>query len=151
MFSSLFNLLRHMRNFLDREALFYLWSNSWKIFKVVYMDEPSTGLDPASRNNLWNVVKRAKQDRAIILTSKHTLSLSFSLYVIVELNHQKLITVVLLVLYVIVEFESPETHNCSVIDRSNLLYMTFFRRHLVLLNLPILHVKFCTFSYERTA
>lgn len=132
MFSSLFNLLRHMRNFLDREALFYLWSNSWKIFKVVYMDEPSTGLDPASRNNLWNVVKRAKQDRAIILTSKHTLSLSFSLYVIVE-------------------FESPETHNCSVIDRSNLLYMTFFRRHLVLLNLPILHVKFCTFSYERTA
>lgn len=37
------------------------------------MDEPSTGLDPASRHNLWNVVKRAKQDRAIILTS--TLSL----------------------------------------------------------------------------
>ncbi|CAL9128172.1 unnamed protein product [Musa textilis] len=37
--------------------------------KVVYMDEPSTGLDPASRNNLWNVVKRAKRDRAIILTT----------------------------------------------------------------------------------
>ncbi|KAF3322076.1 ABC transporter A family member 7-like isoform X4 [Carex littledalei] len=37
--------------------------------KVVYMDEPSTGLDPDSRNNLWNVVKRAKKDRAIILTT----------------------------------------------------------------------------------
>ncbi|KAL9243222.1 hypothetical protein vseg_017135 [Gypsophila vaccaria] len=37
--------------------------------QVVFMDEPSTGLDPASRNNLWNVVKRAKQDRAIILTT----------------------------------------------------------------------------------
>ncbi|KAI9181186.1 hypothetical protein LWI28_012282 [Acer negundo] len=37
--------------------------------KVVYMDEPSTGLDPASRNNLWNIVKRAKQGRAIILTT----------------------------------------------------------------------------------
>ncbi|GAV76932.1 ABC_tran domain-containing protein/ABC2_membrane_3 domain-containing protein [Cephalotus follicularis] len=37
--------------------------------KVVYMDEPSTGLDPFSRNSLWNVVKRAKQDRAIILTT----------------------------------------------------------------------------------
>ncbi|KAL4559226.1 hypothetical protein LXL04_031361 [Taraxacum kok-saghyz] len=37
--------------------------------KVVYMDEPSTGLDPASRNNLWNVVKHAKQNRAIILTT----------------------------------------------------------------------------------
>lgn len=33
------------------------------------MDEPSTGLDPASRNHLWNVIKSAKQDRAIILTS----------------------------------------------------------------------------------
>ncbi|KAH0691725.1 hypothetical protein KY290_019919 [Solanum tuberosum] len=37
--------------------------------KVVYMDEPSTGLDPSSRSNLWNVIKRAKQDRAIILTT----------------------------------------------------------------------------------
>ncbi|KAK7292227.1 hypothetical protein RIF29_08003 [Crotalaria pallida] len=37
--------------------------------RVVYMDEPSTGLDPASRNSLWNVLKRAKQDRAIILTT----------------------------------------------------------------------------------
>jgi len=33
------------------------------------MDEPSSGLDPASRKSLWNVVKRAKQNRAIILTS----------------------------------------------------------------------------------
>jgi ABC-type multidrug transport system ATPase subunit len=38
------------------------------------MDEPSTGLDPASRKNLWNVVNRAKQDRAIILTSTFFLS-----------------------------------------------------------------------------
>uniref|UniRef100_R7W8J3 ABC transporter A family member 8 n=1 Tax=Aegilops tauschii TaxID=37682 RepID=R7W8J3_AEGTA len=37
--------------------------------KVVYMDEPSTGLDPASRKSLWTAVKQAKQDRAIILTS----------------------------------------------------------------------------------
>ncbi|KAG7613831.1 P-loop containing nucleoside triphosphate hydrolase [Arabidopsis suecica] len=36
--------------------------------KVVYLDEPSTGLDPASRKNLWNVIKRAKQNTAIILT-----------------------------------------------------------------------------------
>ncbi|GMJ05742.1 ATP-binding cassette A7, ABC2 homolog 6, A. THALIANA ABC2 HOMOLOG 6 [Hibiscus trionum] len=37
--------------------------------KVVYMDEPSTGLDPASRNSLWSVVKQAKRDRAIVLTT----------------------------------------------------------------------------------
>lgn len=37
--------------------------------KVVYLDEPSTGLDPASRRQLWQVIKRKKQDRALILTS----------------------------------------------------------------------------------
>ncbi|KAJ1278484.1 hypothetical protein BS78_04G083100 [Paspalum vaginatum] len=37
--------------------------------KVVYMDEPSSGLDPASRKNLWKAVKSAKQDRTIILTT----------------------------------------------------------------------------------
>ncbi|TYJ05813.1 hypothetical protein E1A91_A12G189800v1 [Gossypium mustelinum] len=37
--------------------------------KVVFMDEPSTGLDPASRNSLWSVVKQAKREGAIILTS----------------------------------------------------------------------------------
>jgi ABC-type multidrug transport system ATPase subunit len=42
----------------------------WCNLQVVYMDEPSTGLDPASRYNLWSVVKQSKQDRAIILTSK---------------------------------------------------------------------------------
>ena len=33
------------------------------------MDEPSTGLDPASRRALWDVVLAAKRDRAIILTT----------------------------------------------------------------------------------
>ncbi|XP_010550619.1 PREDICTED: ABC transporter A family member 8 isoform X2 [Tarenaya hassleriana] len=37
--------------------------------KVVYMDEPSTGLDPASRKSLWDVVKLAKNKGAIILTT----------------------------------------------------------------------------------
>jgi ABC-type multidrug transport system ATPase subunit len=36
---------------------------------VVYLDEPSTGLDPASRQNLWNVVKAGKSGRGIILTT----------------------------------------------------------------------------------
>lgn len=36
---------------------------------VVYLDEPSTGLDPASRQNLWRVVKAAKPGRGIILTT----------------------------------------------------------------------------------
>ena len=49
--------------------------------KVVYMDEPSTGLDPASRNNLWNVVKRAKQNRAIILTSNSLMLFPMGIHV----------------------------------------------------------------------
>ncbi|MED6111649.1 hypothetical protein PIB30_054151 [Stylosanthes scabra] len=36
---------------------------------IVYMDEPSTGLDPASRKRLWDVIKTAKKDRPIILTT----------------------------------------------------------------------------------
>ncbi|KAK4485770.1 hypothetical protein RD792_008416 [Penstemon davidsonii] len=37
--------------------------------KIVYLDEPSTGLDPASRNKLWEVILEAKKDRTIILTT----------------------------------------------------------------------------------
>jgi len=36
---------------------------------VVYLDEPSTGLDPASRRNLWDVVKSNKAGRGIVLTT----------------------------------------------------------------------------------
>jgi ABC-type multidrug transport system ATPase subunit len=37
--------------------------------KVVYMDEPSTGLDPSARQNLWRVIKAARAGRAIVLTT----------------------------------------------------------------------------------
>ena len=36
---------------------------------VVYMDEPSTGLDPASKRSLWNVIARAKGNKSIVLTT----------------------------------------------------------------------------------
>jgi hypothetical protein len=35
----------------------------------VFLDEPSKGLDPASRATLWDVIKRAKKERAIVLTT----------------------------------------------------------------------------------
>merc|ERR1711871_806648 len=38
---------------------------------VVYLDEPSTGLDPASRHQLWDVVTNAKKNKSIILTTHH--------------------------------------------------------------------------------
>ena len=36
---------------------------------VCYLDEPSTGLDPASRRTLWKCIKAAKQSRALFLTT----------------------------------------------------------------------------------
>jgi len=38
---------------------------------VVYMDEPSTGLDPASKRALWDVISRAKNigEKSIVLTT----------------------------------------------------------------------------------
>ncbi len=34
-----------------------------------YLDEPSTGLDPASRRTLWRAVSRAKQHGGLFLTT----------------------------------------------------------------------------------
>uniref|UniRef100_A0A7S4NY30 ABC transporter domain-containing protein n=1 Tax=Guillardia theta TaxID=55529 RepID=A0A7S4NY30_GUITH len=36
---------------------------------ICYLDEPSTGLDPASRRTLWSCIKEAKKTRAIFLTT----------------------------------------------------------------------------------
>ena len=37
--------------------------------KLVYLDEPSTGLDPESRRQLWHAVLAAKKGKSIILTT----------------------------------------------------------------------------------
>jgi ABC-type multidrug transport system ATPase subunit len=36
---------------------------------VVFLDEPSTGLDPASRRSLWDVVRSSKAGRGVLLTT----------------------------------------------------------------------------------
>ena len=36
---------------------------------LVYMDEPSTGLDPASRRKLWELIVEGKKGRCIVLTT----------------------------------------------------------------------------------
>ena len=37
--------------------------------KLVYLDEPSTGLDPESRRQLWHAVLAAKKSKSIVLTT----------------------------------------------------------------------------------
>lgn len=37
--------------------------------RVVYLDEPTTGLDPISRRKIWDVILRAKMGRTFVLTT----------------------------------------------------------------------------------
>merc|ERR1711881_287072 len=37
--------------------------------EIVYMDEPSTGLDPASKHQLWDVITASKAGKSMVLTT----------------------------------------------------------------------------------
>ena len=39
------------------------------VCQVVLLDEPSAGLDPVSRRNLWTVILRTMSHRAVVLTT----------------------------------------------------------------------------------
>jgi len=37
--------------------------------KIIFMDEPTTGMDPMSRRHVWNLIQELKKDRVIVLTT----------------------------------------------------------------------------------
>ncbi|KAH8940362.1 hypothetical protein BDL97_15G085100 [Sphagnum fallax] len=37
--------------------------------KVVYLDEPTTGMDPVTRRHVWDIIEASKKGRAIVLTT----------------------------------------------------------------------------------
>jgi ABC-type multidrug transport system ATPase subunit len=37
--------------------------------KVLILDEPTTGLDPIVRDQIWQLIKTLKKDRCIIMTT----------------------------------------------------------------------------------
>jgi ABC-2 type transport system ATP-binding protein len=39
--------------------------------KIIFLDEPTTGLDPISRNELWTILRRLKKDHFIFLTTHY--------------------------------------------------------------------------------
>jgi ABC-type multidrug transport system ATPase subunit len=37
--------------------------------KIVYLDEPTTGMDPVTRRHVWDIIEASKKGRAIVLTT----------------------------------------------------------------------------------
>lgn len=37
--------------------------------KVIILDEPTSGMDPTARRRLWEMLKKFKEDRVMILTT----------------------------------------------------------------------------------
>lgn len=59
---------------------------------VLFLDEPTTGLDPASRNKLWEVIKKlADQGTTILLTTQYLEEADYLADSIVVINKGKII------------------------------------------------------------
>jgi ATP-binding cassette subfamily A (ABC1) protein 3 len=39
--------------------------------KIILLDEPSSGMDPNSRRDTWNILKKLKKDKIIVLTTHY--------------------------------------------------------------------------------
>jgi ABC-2 type transport system ATP-binding protein len=47
--------------------------------KILFLDEPTTGLDPQSRRNLWNQVQQVREQGATILLTTHYMEEAYEL------------------------------------------------------------------------
>lgn len=60
--------------------------------ELVFLDEPSTGLDPQARHNLWDVVQNIKSDgKTVILTTHYMEEAEYLCDVIAIMDHGKII------------------------------------------------------------
>ena len=39
------------------------------VAQVIYLDEPTTGMDPINRRHVWDVIEKAKQSHTVVLTT----------------------------------------------------------------------------------
>lgn len=62
--------------------------------KIVFLDEPTSGMDPATRRVIWDILTEMKQEqRTIILTTHYLDEAEFLSERIAILAHGKLLTV----------------------------------------------------------
>eukprot|EP00494_Astrolonche_serrata_P023553 UN23811 len=60
--------------------------------KLLFLDEPTTGLDPQSRRNLWEQMQSAKKDGATILLTTHYMEEAYEMCdEIAIMDHGKII------------------------------------------------------------
>ncbi len=60
--------------------------------KVLFLDEPTTGLDPQSRRNFWQLVERIKQQKKTIVLTTHYMEEAYRLCdEIIIMDHGKII------------------------------------------------------------
>jgi ABC-2 type transport system ATP-binding protein len=61
--------------------------------EIIFLDEPTTGLDPQSRRNFWGLVERIKeQGKTIILTTHYMDEAEFLCEELVIIDHGKVVT-----------------------------------------------------------
>lgn len=59
--------------------------------KLVILDEPTSGLDVDSRRQVWDLVKKIKKTRSVILSTQHINEADELADVVTILSHGKLI------------------------------------------------------------
>jgi ABC-type multidrug transport system ATPase subunit len=42
--------------------------------EILFLDEPTTGLDPVSRRRVWETINWMKKDRVVVLTTHNMVS-----------------------------------------------------------------------------
>ena len=48
------------------------WPPRWSaIRKILFLDEPTTGLDPQSRRQLWDIIRRFQRGGTVLLTTHY--------------------------------------------------------------------------------